>query len=278
MGPNGGTMGSAGTAVIGADGTWRVRDVPPGEYILRATGTVAGGTSETAAMPVEVQGIDLEGLIVRADPGAIISGRLVTDNGEPLPATARPAVGTTPLSMLSGVVRPTAGQDDGVVEPDGRFTRKTASGPVVIRPYSLPHGWVTRSIEIGGRDYAGMPVELRPGQPLNEVTIVISNRLPALSGRVVSPDGQTAEATVLLFSTDAARWFEAGANQRTARPDQSGAYRFEALRPGDYYVIALERMQTWQMNDPEFLAAQQKRAVKVTMRESAETRDLKVVR
>ena len=77
---------------------------------------------------------------------------------------------------------------------------------------------------------------------------------------------------------DPARWIEAAANQRTARPDRTGTYTFETVRPGEYFVVAVKAMEPWQMNDPEFLSAQRERATKVTMDDEPVTLDLKVVR
>jgi protocatechuate 3,4-dioxygenase beta subunit len=75
------------------------------------------------------------------------------------------------------------------------------------------------------------------------------------------------------------RWIEAAGNQRTARTDASGTYRFDAVRPGEYFVIAVDSMQQWQMNDPEFLTEQQKRATRVAVGDvELPPLDLKVVR
>jgi hypothetical protein len=279
MGPGGGTMGFAGNAAISKDGTWTVRDIPPGAYVIRATGSVGDRPSETAVLPVEVNGADLDGLIVTADPGGILSGRIVTDTGEPLPASgSRISVAPTPLSMQTGMMRQTPGQADGVAGPDGRFTRKSMSGPVVIRTLGLPRGWTIKTIDIGGGDYAGLPVDVRPGQTVANITIVISKTLPALAGLVIGADSKPASATVLFFPVQSSRWIEAGGNQRTTRTDRAGTYRFDAVRPGEYFIVALEAMQQWQMNDPDFLAEQQKRAVKVTIGGEPVTLELKVVR
>ena len=280
MGPGGGTMGFAGNAVINDDGTWRINDVAPGEYTIRATGSVGDRPTETGVLPVTVHGVDLEGLIVTADAGGLISGRIVADTNEPLPASgSRPTVRTTPVSMLTGTVQLVRGQDDGVVGPDGSFTLRSPSGPIALRVFSLPRGWSIKAIDIGGRDFAGLPVDVPPGGTLAGVTIVISNRLPSLAGRITGVDGTASErATVLLFPVDPSRWIEAAANQRTVRPDRSGTYSFDAVRPGEYFVVALQSMESWQMHDPDFLALQKDRATKVTIGAEPVTMDLEVKR
>jgi hypothetical protein len=278
LGPSGGSTGFAGHTVINDDGTWRVNDVPPGEYTIRATGSAGGGPSESASLAVVVLGPDHEGLIVRADPGGVVSGRVVTDSGEPLPAGSRLTVSVTPMSMESNMLRPTPGVDDGVVGPDGSFARRSPSGPVALRVLSLPREWAVRSIGIGDRDYAGLPVDVAPGQTLAPITIVVSKGLPSVSGRVVGDDDEPASGTVLLYPTEPSRWAEATGNQRITRPEKTGAYTFDNVRPGEYFVVALESMDSWQMNDPEFLDAQKARATRVTVASEWVTLDLKVVR
>jgi protocatechuate 3,4-dioxygenase beta subunit len=67
----------------------------------------------------------------------------------------------------------------------------------------------------------------------------------------------------VLFPADSARWLEASGALRSTRPDQSGRYRFDAVRPGEYLLIAVAQMEPWQVNDPEFLAPLRARAAKV---------------
>lgn len=276
-GPSGGMMSMAGNTRIAPDGTFTLRDVPPGDYTLRATGSSAGRPPESVTEPISVMGNDIIGLVVAADPGALISGTVVTDTGGPLPA-GNVTVITGPVSMQQTAVRTTAGKDDGQVQGDGTFTRRSVSGDVVLRLGTLPRGWAVKSILIDGRDHTGRALQVRAGQQISGATIVISNRLPPVSGRLKSPTGNSAGGTVLLFPADETQWIEAGANQRTARPDQSGVFRFDSVRPGEYFVVALETMQQWQMNDPEFLAEQKKHATKITVGEEAVSIGLEVRR
>lgn len=181
--------------------------------------------------------------------------------------------------MDSQPLRPTPGKDDGVVGADGGFARRGPSGQVVLRVDGLPRGWVLKSVLIGGRDYAGLPIDLRPGQVLADVNVVVTNAFPTLTGRLLGAAEGPGRGTVLLFPTDPSRWLEAAANVRIARGDLSGTYRFESVRPGEYFVIALGRMQQWQMNDPSFLDEQRGRARRIAITASQpEPLDLKVVR
>ena len=76
-----------------------------------------------------------------------------------------------------------------------------------------------------------------------------------------------AEGTVVMFPTDDTRWLTATTGIRSGRTDQKGIFRFEAVAPGDYFVAALDAVQNWEVNDPEFLAQLRDRAERLTVRE-----------
>jgi protocatechuate 3,4-dioxygenase beta subunit len=259
-----------------ADGTWTLRDVAPGDYTLRASGPAGELGTEVATMRVSVAGTDVSGLVITTDSGVQLSGTVVTDSGEPLP-TGQLTVTTGAVSMESSQVRGTPGKDDGVVGPDGTFVRRSPTGSVVVRVSGLPRGWGVKSVMIGNRDYAGAPIELGAGRPVGGITVVVSKRFPTVRGRIVGEEG-TIDALAILFPVDQARWIEAGALTRTAKADRAGAFRIEAVRPGDYYAVAVPYVPRWQINDPEFLASLQSRATKVVVGEQEAVVDLKVVR
>ena len=55
------------------------------------------------------------------------------------------------------------------------------------------------------------------------------------------------------------------------RPDQDGRFKITGLPPGEYYAVAVDRLEPGQSGDPEFLERVRGRAVSLTLREG-ETR------
>jgi protocatechuate 3,4-dioxygenase beta subunit len=275
MGPEGGSTGFAGNTRASADGRFTLRDVPPGEYTVRATGPVGDRGNQSASAPLTVAGADVE-IALAADGGGLLAGRVITDTGDPLPSPA--ARVTAPSPVFDQRSTPLPPGEDGLVGDGGRFTRRTISGPALVRIGGLPSGWALKRVTLGDRDVTDAPVEIRAGQTLADVTVVVSQRLPSLSGTVTDAAGRPADAPVVLFPADSARWLEASGALRSTRPDQSGRYRFDAVRPGEYLLIAVAQMEPWQVNDPEFLAPLRARAAKVSISETAATFDLKVAR
>jgi hypothetical protein len=268
-GPSGGSFMGMGGTTVAADGSWKLREVPPGEFQLSArSATSRDKPAEMATMTLVVQGADIEGLTLSADPGGTLAGRLVTDDGSPLPVS-RGSLRITSQTTIPGR-RPQpmlVGDNNGVVGSAGDFTLKGVSGPSMVRVMLLPPGWAIKSIDVGDKDYVDTPLEITGGREVDGARIVLSNRFPTLTGQITDEKGNPAEGTVLLFPGDASKWAEAAGISRATRPDQSGHFKLEAVRPGDYLAVALEYVRQWQVNDPEFLEDLREKATRVTLEE-----------
>jgi len=257
-----------------ADGTFTVRNIPPGQYQLRAFGAAGDRGTENASVTVALQGTDIEGLVIGADNGALLTGRVVTDSDKRLPTGTLRIAPQSAIFERSQINVPAA--QDGLVGADGAFTRKVPSGPSFLRP-SLPSGWTLKRITIGGQDYTEVPFDFRAGQAVGDAVVIISDRLPSVSGQASGARGP-ATGPVLLVPADAAHWWEASGALRKARPDASGRYKFDTVRPGNYLLVAVEQMQAWQLYDPDFLEPLREKATKITVEADPIAMDLKVVR
>ena len=273
-GPNGASMSSIGSARAAADGTFTVRNIPPGEYQLRASGSVGDRAPETASMTVTLSGRDLDGIVLGGNRGGLVMGRLVTDTGAPLPRGAL-RVTTTSATFERSMGSPPA-KEDGLAGTDGAFARRAPAGPAFIRVFGQPPGWALKQVVAAGRDATDVPVEILPEQTIADVTVVISNRLPAVTGRLTG--GRDAGGTVLLVPAAPALWIEASGALRSARPDRTGGFKFDNVRPGEYLVVAVERMETWQLNDPEFLGTLREKAKRIAVADDPVSIDLQVIR
>jgi hypothetical protein len=267
MGPLGGTSSSVASATVNADGSWSLEKVAPGEYELSLTVDDRERGRERASMTVHVQGADMSGLMLTADPGSQVSGEVSAATGLTLPASGRLRVVLAPIGPDRQGQPIIAGSDVGLVSSDGRFTFKAQSGPNVVRITGLPPRWAIESVEIGGRDYTGAAIDVPAGKPFDGVRIVVTDRFPSITGTITDDKGAAAEGTVLLFPADESKWLGVAESVRSARADQYGLYRFDMVRPGEYLAVALDTVHAWQMHDPEFLEELAPHATKVTVRE-----------
>ncbi len=267
-GPTGSSFSSVGSAATEPDGSWRFRDVAPGEYEVSISTTSREGVRETATAPVIVSGVDIDGVSLIAEGLVTLSGSLVTDNDTPLPAgQSRPRVVADPITPGRRPTQIVMGDDNGMVSSSGTFAYKTMRGPAVIQVWSLPAGWAVKSVESGGRESVDNVIDIKGGPALDVVRVVVTNRFPALTGRITDDKGADAEGIVVLFPADQARWLGMSDNIRHARTDQTGLFRLATVPPGDYLAVALETLQPWQAADPEFLATLKDGASRVTVRE-----------
>jgi hypothetical protein len=276
-GPSAASMQTLGQAPVAADGSWTLKNVPPGEFSVRVNGRRAGGGQETGQVTIAVDESDVEGVVVLSDPGAVIAGEVVTDDGSPLPSSLRVMTAAEGGSGFGTLLAP--GAEDGLVDEGGRFARRGASGPVLVNVTGLPGGWSIKSVELGGEDFATTPIVLGRGERRAGARIVLTRRFPTLSGTVTDDRGQPIEATVLLYPADETKWFESQAARRVSRPDQSGVYRFDTVRPGEYLAVAVETLPPGGSRDPEFLESLRGRATVVRLQEGEnQTLNLKVQR
>jgi protocatechuate 3,4-dioxygenase beta subunit len=252
-------------APVNADGTWTMKNVSPGEYIIDVSSR--DRPPERVSIPIVVQGTEVPGVALVTDGGGTISGQLVTDDGQPLPpGRGRPRIGAEGVGHDRQPMMFMSGDENGVVKPDGSFTLSGVVGPALVRVIGLPSGWRVQQVDIGGHDYAGKPLRPTSSQKIDGVRIVITNKFPTVTGRVTNEDGQPGEGSVVLMPEDDSAWVDTGLLYR-ARPDQTGTFRIESVRPGDYLAVAVENVESWQLQDPEYLATLRDRATRVTVHE-----------
>jgi hypothetical protein len=85
----------------------------------------------------------------------------------------------------------------------------------------------------------------------------------SLTGQVVSRGAPAADATIVVFADDPARWTFPSRYVRTTRSDKQGAFTLRALPPAEYLVAALGYLEQGEAQDPEFLERLRARATRV---------------
>ena len=111
-----------------------------------------------------------------------------------------------------------------------------------------------KSVNIGGQDVTDQPVDLKPGQNLDNVTIVLTDRSTEISGAVRDGKGTGMPGmTVIAFSSDPQYWRPQSRHIQAARTDQTGAYRIRNLPAGDYLIMAVDDVEQGEWFDPAYL-------------------------
>lgn len=258
----GGGGSSAGSAPVGADGSFTFRNVTPGEYqLIITTGDLRAGEGETARLNVVIDGTDLDNVRLTTTAGWSVSGRVVTEDGlEPTFARDAMRVGATTLLQVSIV-----GVGAGEVKDDWTFSVRTIIGAARLWA-NVPDGWMVKAIRREDRDITSTLLELRSGESLSDVEVIVTNRITTVTGQLADDRGQPLpNGTVVIFSEDTERWGETSAFVRAARPDQDGRYEIKGLPAGDYLAVALDYVQEGIWNDPDFLESARRYAQRFTL-------------
>jgi hypothetical protein len=255
------TFGGPGTVRVTDDGAFSIRNVPPGDYQL-----MASGHDELASIPITVDGADLVGLALVGTAGWSITGRVVTEEGD-VPALAPRVVSVSaftpgPLSFFQLQGQPGYAQK---LNADWTFSVTGVTGSARLR-VGLPPGWMLKAVLQNDKDISDTPLELESGTTLSRVQLIITNQLAGMSGQVTDDKGAPiSDGTIVLFPADPAKWYENSRHIRSARPNQTGQFEMTGLLPGDYLAIAVDYVEQGNWNDPEYLESLRSRATTVTL-------------
>ncbi len=268
-GPTMSSMSAVDSAKTGGDGSWAIANVPPGEYRLEVRST-AGDQDEHADMMVVVSGPDIEGITLITGAGGTLRGVVVTEDNTPLAGPLeRLVVRARTVATDFRPRQPRIAGDNGRVGNDGSFEFKGAFGPTLLSIAPLPAPWSIKAIEHDGRDVADTPIDVKHGDAVSGLRIVLTNRPTVVRGTIRDPRTQApAEGTVILFAADSSKWQEGSRAIRSARPDQNGRFEVRGLPPGDYLAVALDYVREGQWSDPEFLETLRQSAEKFSVNES----------
>ena len=164
------------------DGSFTFRNIPPGEYVIRAHGDVdRRSPSRFGTFRLRVEGRDIDRVELALSPGGQIEGRVVVESA----GKASPREVLRGLRVRAPLVDdPTFGDAlTGDVHPDGSYAiRGVMAGSHVIVVEGLREPWVMKSVTWRGRDMtAGFQAESRQVYSDVRVTITDHPAMPPLS-------------------------------------------------------------------------------------------------
>ncbi len=284
-----------------ADGTFAISNVPPGRYLAVARSGGRNNDSRSAVQSIVVNGQNLGGVSLVLQPGGTLSGNItVESSGTPAPGDYSgfrvEAPDVTPLPFGGAGGGPGGGRGGagggggGRAEKNGAFAvgnllpgqhyirvAITGGGPGRGQAPTQGQGpWMLKSVLVGGQDVTDQAVDLKPGQNIDNVTIVLTDRSTEIAGLVRDRKNvPLAGMTVVVFSSDQQYWRAQSRHIQAARTDSSGAFRLRGLPAGDYLIIAVDDVEQEEWFDPTYLEQIRATATRVTISEGEKkTKDL----
>jgi hypothetical protein len=103
-----------------------------------------------------------------------------------------------------------------------------------------------KGVELNGRNLADDPIEVRHGETLTGVRVVLTNRPTHVRGGLLDGKQQPAKGTVVIFPEETSRWREDSRTIRSVRPDQHGQFSIKGLPAGKYLIAAVDYVQDGQ--------------------------------
>ena len=223
--------------------------VEPGDTIAIAVGADNQiGMTTFSAVDGDVAGLTL----ALARPGRI-SGRVRFDGAGAPPPSQLEILAQPPISYLvPSAAYGSLGLTPARARANGTFELPNLFGARVLSVRTLPGGWEVRSITAGSRDLLDASVELKAGEELSGVEIVLARSATVVDGRVVDAAGaDVRDYELLIFPRDPAD--RRVRHRRWTRPDQTGRFSVSGLPLGDYLVTAVDTVDAAAWPDEEYV-------------------------
>jgi hypothetical protein len=266
-------MISRSMGMLQPDGAFEIRGVPPGEYSLSFTkdGMNTVGMQQTVIVTDHhVQGLKPE----EAKPNDL-AGVIRTEGSQPPPLKGA-SVQLVPQETF------TLNPPSAVAAEDGRFTLKSVTPnryqvTARLSPGAVPSkqegassnaaGIYLKSVRQGNQELPDASLDLTAGVA-GSLEITFASDGATVSGEVRDDKGNAVEGVnVLLFSpSHSASLF------KETIADQSGAFRFTGVAPGEYLLLATEDIETGAGQDPEVIKSYESQATKVAVKANAQAK------
>jgi hypothetical protein len=251
------------------NGTFEVRDVAPGEYLIRAFENADGDPFKNSAqLSVSVVASDVENLVLAFGQGMSILARLALDNGSSISSLDR-QIRVLLSSSNSVFVNPPA------VKPDGTAViENIVPGDYRLSVLGLPPGVYIKSAVLDQVDVlqSGLSISGPVGAPLD---VVISPNSGEIDGVIVNRDNKPVSGIQAVLIPD----------QRNRRDlykressDQNGHFTMKGVPPAGYRLFAWEDLEPFAYNDPEILRRYEQAGTEVKVSESSKaTLEVKMI-
>lgn len=257
------------SAPVNPDGTFVLRNVPPGSYILHTAVFRTGGIPSqnqqrlTGRMNLDVAGRDLSGLTLALKPGVNLKGQIHAED-EP------------PLDSVNLWFQPQdgggfSGGANSRVDREGRFAVSSLD-PLIYRIQTggLPKGYYVKSVQMGGvpAPEAATPGALDLSGLIGEVIVTLERGTAEVSGKVLDQKQRPAsDVQVMVVNAQ-------GEIVRSTTSLIDGQYRIAELPPGTYRFFPVVDAD---ISDPQTLDRLSAAAPKISLAKSArETLNLEV--
>jgi len=240
------------------DGSFEIRNVPPGYYTLMA-GLWEEERSYQARQQVDIGAADVEGLLLTFAEGATISGHLSWDG--------KPSFSESELSVY---LWPMEGGDKygsgggAKVPAAGNFTlTNVLEEKYHVGVWGTTEDCFVQSARYGSSDALGDGFTPRRGSDTT-LEVTVSSRGARIDGVVKNSDELPAAGVWVVLIPDEARrsqeWL-----YKSATTDQYGRFVLRGITPGEYKLFSWDEVERGAWQDADFLQPYEDKGQKVRL-------------
>lgn len=250
-----------GANVDSPNGAFDISDVRPGSYELTAWITPGGGGLQ-ASQRVQVADSDVNGVTLVVAPGATLRGHVEVEGAVD---TSNVYVDLEPQGLASYGIYEAKKLQGGTFEienlMDGNYRVELSS--------ALPPNAYLKSATLDGQDVLESGISVAGGQaPGSTLIVVISGNGGRIGGSAMLGGKPLRGAVVTLAPADESKLSDPLWLKDTAS-DQNGDFLIQGIRPGDYRVLAWQKIEEGEDLDPNLLKRFEHRGYEVQVSESS---------
>jgi hypothetical protein len=264
-----GLVSGASTRPQNSRGTFELRDLTPGAYLLMVQWQEEN-KFRVIKQPVDLGNNNVDDLSVPLSAPLEVKGQVRVDGTGDV-NLGNVTVGLDPQGPMI-IARASAQLKD-----DGSFALDSVNADnYTVSVYGLPQNFYVKSIRMGDVDGIDAGLDLTRGSA-GALDIVVSPNGGQVEGTVADPKGQLASGATVVLVPDAPRR-EQSALFKVAKTDASGHFSIQGITPGDYKLFAWDDVESGAYQDPEFLKPFESAGESLTIREGGrESRQLKLI-
>jgi carboxypeptidase family protein len=275
----GGGSGNIPTT-MNPDGSFEIRNVIPGAYILNATaGNPVSGLRAERSIDVNN---DVEGVVLTLSAGFTLPIHIVFEGQQSATATAVDPVGNMRAMLRSSDGNFVGGSimsmmDPPVLKPNGLITLSQVQPGTYrlnLNPLPSPDHYI-KAITLGLTDALrdGLTLDRTPDMP---VEVLVSANGGRIEGSVRDKDGKPSVSTQVILvpneRTQADRF-------RVSATDTNGHFTMRGISPGEYKLFAWDGLEAGAYRDPDVVRRYEELGVRAAILEGSNPNvELRVIR
>ncbi len=255
------------TSAGDADGSFEIREIPPGNYTIRVMSRSDGGRMLVTQQDITVGNADLEGLTLTVAEGVNIPGR-VTWEGAPRLERQRFVI-----AAISTENEPFPVTHAEVDENNQFMLKDVHDGEFRLDAWGISKDCYIKEVRYSDSMVpdATIRVAKASGGPLE---ITLSSRGAHLQGAVLNEDTLPAVSAWAVAIPDK----KTRRASYSANTDQYGYFEMRGLPPGKYKLFSWAGLQQGAWEDPEFLKEYEAKATVIEVNEGdTKTVELKLI-